>query len=176
MNRKDWPLYIDLIHREVVPALGCTEPTAVALASARAAEELGKEPESIDVYLSRNVLKNGLSVGIPGTGMYGLDTAAAVGALDGRSELELEVLKQISPEGLEKARKLLAGGRVQVRLKDCPDILYIEVILRSGSETSRVIIKERHANICVVEHNGRVVFKRIRKKRTPLKRNTRASG
>ena len=84
-----------LVRREVVPAIGCTEPIAVALCTARAAELLGREPERIDVRLSANILKNAMGVGIPGTGMIGLPIAIALGALVGRSEYELEVLREI---------------------------------------------------------------------------------
>lgn len=84
---------IDLINREVVPAIGCTEPIAVALCTARAAETLGGEPEKITVRLSANILKNAMGVGIPGTGMIGLPIAVALGALVGRSEYQLEVLR-----------------------------------------------------------------------------------
>ncbi|OQY32133.1 MAG: hypothetical protein B6241_11910 [Spirochaetaceae bacterium 4572_59] len=163
MNKKDWPLYIELINREVVPALGCTEPIAVALAAARAAEELGKPPENIDAYLSGNILKNGMSVGIPGTGLYGLDTAAAVGALGGKSELQLEVLKEISPEALKKAKVLLAKDAIRIHHRDCPEILYIEIILTSGNDSVKVIIKDLHTNICLVEHNGKIVFEKVQK-------------
>ena len=83
---------IDLINREVVPAIGCTEPIAVALCTARAAETLDGEPEKITVRLSANILKNAMGVGIPGTGMIGLPIAVALGALVGRSEYQLEVL------------------------------------------------------------------------------------
>lgn len=163
MNKKDWPSYIEIIKREVIPALGCTEPIAVALAASRAAEELGKAPDSIDAFLSGNVLKNGMSVGIPGTGLYGLDTAAAVGAMGGRSELKLEVLKEITPEALIKAKELLAKKVIRIHHKDCPENLYIEVILRSGKDSVRVIIKDLHTNICLVEHNDIVVFENSKK-------------
>ena len=88
---------IDLINREVVPAIGCTEPIAVALCTARAAETLGAEPGKITVRLSANILKNAMGVGIPGTGMIGLPIAVALGALVGRSEYRLEVLRDVTP-------------------------------------------------------------------------------
>ena len=84
---------ISLLHHEVVPAMGCTEPVAVALCAARATELLGVLPEHVEVELSMNVLKNAMGVGIPGTGMVGLPIAVALGALVGRSEYSLEVLK-----------------------------------------------------------------------------------
>ena len=88
---------IALIQREVVPAIGCTEPVAVALCVAKATEVLGKCPETITARLSANILKNAMGVGIPGTGMIGLPIAIALGALKGKSEYGLEVLKDITP-------------------------------------------------------------------------------
>jgi L-cysteine desulfidase len=84
---------IALMNREIIPAIGCTEPIAVALCVAKATETLGCRPERIEARLSANVLKNAMGVGIPGTGMTGLPIAMALGALVGKSEYELEVLK-----------------------------------------------------------------------------------
>ena len=99
---------ISLIKREVVPAIGCTEPVAVALCVAKATELLGTLPQSINVALSSNVLKNAMGVGIPGTGMIGLPIAIALGATIGKSEYQLEVLKDVCPEAVEEGKKILA--------------------------------------------------------------------
>ena len=160
MSRKDWPRYIELLNREVVPALGCTEPTAVALAAARASEELGHPPERLDVFLSGNVLKNGMGVGIPGTGLVGLEIAAACGAFGGDSGRELEVLDGLTEESLAAARALVDGGGVKVAQKKIPEILYIEVIAYSGSDQVRVIIRERHDSITLVSKNGTILFQK----------------
>ena len=118
---------IDLINREVVPAIGCTEPIAVALCTARAAETLGGEPEKITVRLSANILKNAMGVGIPGTGMIGLPIAVALGALVGRSEYQLEVLRDVTPEAVERGRRMIDGRRIAICLKeDVDEKLYIE--------------------------------------------------
>jgi len=93
---------IDLIKKEVIPAIGCTEPIAVALCVAKAAETLGMKPEKIEVLLSANILKNAMGVGIPGTDMVGLPIAVALGALIGRSEYQLEVLRDCTPEAVEQ--------------------------------------------------------------------------
>ena len=98
MPREERARIVALMNREVVPAIGCTEPIAVALCTARAAETLGVRPERIDVRLSANILKNAMGVGIPGTGMIGLPIAVALGALVGRSEYRLEVLRDVTPE------------------------------------------------------------------------------
>ena len=93
---------IALVQREVVPAIGCMEPIAVALCVAKATETLGAKPEKIDVLLSANILKNAMGVGIPGTGMIGLPIAIALGALIGKSEYQLEVLKDSNPAAVEE--------------------------------------------------------------------------
>ena len=102
---------IDLVKSEVVPAVGCTEPIAVALCVAKAAEVLGTSPEQIDVLLSANILKNAMGVGIPGTGMIGLPIAVALGALIGKSVYGLEVLKDVTDEAVSAvAQYLLEWG------------------------------------------------------------------
>ena len=95
---------IALIKREVVPAIGCTEPAAVALCTAYATEALGCRPGRIDVQLSGNMLQNAMGVGIPGTGMSGLPIAVALGALIGKSEYSLEVLKGVNPAAVAEAK------------------------------------------------------------------------
>ena len=110
---------LDLIHKEVVPAIGCTEPMAVALCTARATELLGCRPEHISLYLSANILKNAMGVGIPGTGMVGLPIAVALGALIGKSEYKLEVLKDLTPEALEEGKTFIAENRIVIQKNAC---------------------------------------------------------
>ena len=109
---------ISLIHHQVVPAVGCTEPMAVALCVARAAELLGSKPEKVRVLLSANILKNAMGVGIPGTGMIGLPIAIALGALIGKSEYQLEVIKELTPKGLEEGKKFIGENRIDIKLKE----------------------------------------------------------
>lgn len=120
---------IALIQREVVPAIGCTEPMAVALCVARATEVLGALPEKITARLSANILKNAMGVGIPGTGgMIGLPIAVALGALVGRSEYQLEVLRDTTPEAVERGRSYIDQKRIAIGLKEgITEKLYIEV-------------------------------------------------
>jgi L-cysteine desulfidase len=155
-----WNSYAALLRREVAPALGCTEPIAVALAAARAAAQLGKTPKLIEANLSRNILKNGMSVGIPGTGLYGLEIAAAVGAVAGDYKKGLEVLSGISAEALTRAKELCAGGSVKIKQRQSPYNLYIEVRVSNGQDTSTVIIQHEHTNIAYVGHNGMVILDR----------------
>jgi L-cysteine desulfidase len=150
---------IQLIQREVVPAIGCTEPVAVAFAVAKAKEILETVPSEITVILSANVLKNAMGVGIPGTGMIGLPIAVALGALIGKSEYQLEVLKDITPESLEVGKQMITGKQISITLKeDAPDKLYIEAICTKGNDSARVIVCVKHTHISLIEKNGKVLF------------------
>ena len=136
---------IALMKREVVPAVGCTEPMAVALCVSRATEELGYIPEKITVLLSANILKNAMGVGIPGTGMIGLPIAIALGAIVGKSEYKLEVLKDITPEALQQGKQFINEERIDIQLKqDCCDKLYVEAICEGGGHTSSAVIQGSH--------------------------------
>lgn len=147
---------IDLIHREVIPAIGCTEPVAVALAAAKAAETLGRKPEKIDVFLSANILKNAMGVGIPGTGMVGLPIAIALGSLIGKSAYGLEVLRDLEAAALEEGKEMVKSKCICIALKEKVDKLYIEVVSSAGADYARVIICHEHTRIIYVEKNGEV--------------------
>ena len=108
---------IALVNKEVVPAIGCTEPMAVALCTAKAATTLGKRPERIEVLLSPNMLKNAMGVGIPGTGMIGLPIAVSLGALIGKPEYQLEVLKDLTPDSLEQGKQYIKDADINIKLK-----------------------------------------------------------
>ena len=149
---------ISLIHRQVVPAIGCTEPIAVALCVARAKELLGSVPESLDIQLSANILKNAMGVGIPGTGMTGLPIAVALGALIGRSELELEVLRDCDRDAVERGKRFIAGGRIRIGLKDdAPDKLYIGVTARGAGHEAEARIATGHTNFVYLRRDGDVI-------------------
>lgn len=148
---------IDLIHREVIPAIGCTEPIAVALCVARATETLGTEPERIAVRLSANILKNAMGVGIPGTGMIGLPIAVALGALIGRSEYQLEVLRDVTPEAVERGRRMIEEKRITIELKEgISEKLYIEVEVVAAGHEAQAVIAGGHTTFVYVEHDGEV--------------------
>jgi L-cysteine desulfidase len=149
-----------LIQQEVTPAIGCTEPIAVALAVARATEILNKLPDKIDVWLSANVLKNAMGVGIPGTGMVGLPIAIAMGALVGKSAYGLEVLKDITPDSIDEGKKLIERKIVNIHLKEnVAEKLYIEVLAQHAQDKARTIISREHARFSLVELNETVLFK-----------------
>ena len=149
---------ISLIHKEVVPAIGCTEPMAVALATARAKEALGTMPERIEVLLSANILKNAMGVGIPGTGMIGLPIAVALGACIGRSEYQLEVLRDLTPTTLAEGKKYMQEHDIIIKLKEgITEKLYIEVTCYASSASfaslrSKAIISGSHTRFIFIEN------------------------
>ncbi len=150
---------IALVNKEVVPAIGCTEPMAVALCTAKSATLLGKRPDSIEVLLSPNMLKNAMGVGIPGTGMIGLPIAVALGALIGKPEYELEVLKDLTPETLQQGKRYIEDADIDIKLKQgIAEKLYIEVVCRSGKDQAAAIISGSHTHFVFAERNDRVVL------------------
>jgi L-cysteine desulfidase len=138
---------ISLVKKEVVPAIGCTEPICVALCTARATELLGCRPEHIEARLSANILKNAMGVGIPGTGMTGLPIAIALGALIGKSSYQLEVLKDLTPEALEAGKQYVAENRIDIQLKKgIQEKLYAEITCRAGEKEATAVIAGSHTH------------------------------
>ena len=152
---------IDLIHQEVVPAIGCTEPIAVALCVAKATETLGMKPENINVLLSANILKNAMGVGIPGTGMIGLPIAIALGALIGKSEYQLEVLKDCTPDAVEEGKRFIEENRIHISLKEnIEEKLYIEICCEAGANRATAVIAGGHTTFIYIERNGEVLLQK----------------
>ena len=150
---------IRLIKCQVVPAIGCTEPMAVALCVAKACEILGRTPDRIDVRLSGNILKNAMGVGIPGTKMIGLPIAIALGALIGRSEYGLEVLKDCTDEAVSRAKAFMEGDRIHITLeKEDPDKLYIAVCCSAEGHEAEAIIKHSHTNFVRCRRNSEILL------------------
>lgn len=152
---------IALVKSEVVPAVGCTEPIAVALCVAKAKETLGCLPEKITAYLSANILKNAMGVGIPGTGMIGLPIAIALGASVGKSEYELEVLKDVTPEAVEAGKHYISEKRISVQLKaDAPSKLYIEIVVEAKGHKAEAVINGGHKDFVKVQKDDEILFER----------------
>lgn len=150
---------IALIKREVVPAIGCTEPIAVALCVAKATETLGCHPENIKVFLSANILKNAMGVGIPGTDMIGLPIAVALGALIGKSEYQLEVLKDSNPEAVEAGKKMIESQCIDIALKEnIEEKLYIEAVCTHGNDSATAIISGGHTNFVYISRNQDILL------------------
>ena len=159
MTTEERNLIIDLVKREVVPAIGCTEPMAVALAAARCTEILGGVPKQLTVELSANMLKNAMGVGIPGTDMVGLPVAIALGAMAGHSDYQLEVLRDITPEDVETAKAYIAQQRISIsQKKDTEEKLYIEVTGHNGEDKAKVIIRGGHTHFSYLSKNGEVLL------------------
>lgn len=152
MNSEEYQNILDLLKREVVPAIGCTEPIAVALCAAKARELLGDIPEYLSVELSANVLKNAMGVGIPSTDMVGLPIAIALGTLIGKSDYGLEVLKESNKSSVQAAKQFVDEKRIEISLKESvPDKLYIEVTATKGERGSKAIIAGSHTKFIYLE-------------------------
>lgn len=154
-----WTQFIRAVQEEVKPALGCTEPVSLALACAIAAEQLGTEVTKIEAWVSPNLMKNGLGVTVPGTGMVGLPIAAALGAIGGNAQAGLEVLKDATPEALARAKALLETGLVQVKLQEpCDEILYSRACVYAGEASAMVTIAGGHTRVVEVVCRGETRF------------------
>lgn len=154
-----WQRFILAVQEEVKPALGCTEPISLALAAAVAAAELDGAVERIDAWVSPNLMKNGLGVTVPGTGMVGLPIAAALGALGGNSQAGLEVLKDASAKAIHDAKAMLSAGKVSVMLQQpCDEILFSRAKVYSRDGWACVTIVGGHTNIVRIETHAGVKF------------------
>ena len=149
---------IEIMKREIVCALGCTEPSAVALAVAKARETLGEMPEKVLLQVSGNILKNAMSVGIPGTNLKGIETAAALGCVAGKTEYGLEVLKGIDQHHIRQAQEMIEQGRLEIQLKECEERLYIKAKCIKDDRSAEAVIERYHTNFVNVCKNDRVIY------------------
>ncbi|ENT6842067.1 serine dehydratase subunit alpha family protein [Enterobacter kobei] len=155
-----WNQFIRVVQEEVKPALGCTEPVSLALACAIAAEHLSGDVTHIEAWVSPNLMKNGLGVTVPGTGMVGLPIAAALGAIGGNAQAGLEVLKDASADALVRAKALLSAGQVQVKLQEpCEEILYSRACVYAGDASAMVTIAGGHTRVVEVVCQGETRFR-----------------
>ncbi|USD66132.1 L-serine ammonia-lyase, iron-sulfur-dependent, subunit alpha [Vibrio sp. SCSIO 43136] len=162
MRKHLWQSFIDVMNKDVVPALGCTEPVSVALASAIAVEKLGIKDDASQVTIcasvSPNLMKNGMGVGIPGTGMVGLPVAAAIGAIAGVPSAKLEVLKEINDHDVKIAKQMLDNDQVTVGVADVAHILYAKVTVLYQDQSVAVTIADSHTDVVSIEENGMTTF------------------
>lgn len=160
INPEERTQIINLIKREVVPAIGCTEPMAVSLCVAKATETLGSTPARIEAFLSANILKNAMGVGIPGTHMVGLPIAVALGALVGKSEYGLEVLRDVTDEDVARGKQYVDEKRISIHLKEgIEEKLYIEVVATDeGGHNATAIIAHDHTHFIKIEKDGEVLL------------------
>ncbi len=157
----------EFLAQEVKPALGCTEPGAVALAVARAAEELGQQVDSIDVVVSDSIFKNGVAVGIPGTGgLRGNVIAAALGAVCGSSEYGLEVLREVSDKDIQQAQAMVDRGSVTLEADMTKHGVYVWADVSGGGHRACCVIQGSHTNIVSVDKDGVNVFQKASESQT----------
>ncbi len=149
---------LEIVKKETIPALGCTEPVAVAYAAAVAKKYFDGEMDSLDIKVSKNIYKNGKSVIIPNTGERGLDLAGGLGVLCGNPEAGLMVLENVDKDSIENVHSILKEGRINVEyIEESPDI-YVEVLAKGNNKETKVILKDSHNNIDTVEVNGKRVY------------------
>lgn len=149
---------INILEKELVIALGCTEPVAIALAAATAKKHLKKPVSEILVKVSGNILKNAKAVGIPGTNSTGIEFAAAIGFVAGNPDRKLEVLENLKSDDEAKALELVQTRSISVSIADSSKKLYIEVMVKSDDETIKVVIADNHSNITLIEVNGKAIY------------------
>ena len=161
MNKVTYDSYIAILKHELVPALGCTEPIAIAFAAAKARDVLGRFPEHVTAWLSGNMIKNAKSVIVPNSdNERGIETAVALGCTGGDAALQYEVLKPVTEADVQKARALVRDGFCETRYVDGKDNLYIRIEAVCGDERSSVTVEQEHTNITHIEKNGKTLYSR----------------
>lgn len=161
MDKKIYNTYVGLLKEELVPALGCTEPIAIAYAAAKAREVLGCMPEKVELYCSGSIIKNVKGVTVPNSGgLKGIEVAAMLGVVGGDVNRELEVLQTITPEHIEKTKELVHQGVCHFNLANSPENLYILVDVAGSGHTAEVEIKSSHTNITKIVKDSEVLFVR----------------
>lgn len=157
----EYAVYVEALKAELIPAMGCTEPIAIAYASAVCKEQLGGFPEQVDIFVSRNIIKNVKSVVVPNTNkMRGIEVACIAGFVAGHSERQLQVLAYICDEEKTAIRQYTEAGIVRVHVSEEPDIFYIRVEGRLGEHTAAVTIRTDHTNITCIRRDDQVIFEK----------------
>ncbi|MBO3393569.1 serine dehydratase subunit alpha family protein [Clostridium perfringens] len=151
-------LYLKTLKKEVVPSEGCTEPIAIAYAASIAAEHLKGEIKEVNIYLSKNVIKNALGVGIPGTGGVGIEIAAALGISIQKSYKKLTILSNFTEDELKKAKEIVDKNIINIKQKNTNKALYIEVELLSEPSKAKVIIEDTHTNVTLIECDDEIIM------------------
>lgn len=158
MDKKLYDAHLQVLKAELLPALGCTEPGAVAFTAAKAVSLLGKKPEKMEVRSSGNIVKNVKGVIVPNSGgLRGIAPAAILGALVAKPELELEILNAVTDTEIEETKKYLETDYCKSTLKEGEGNLYVEVSVWAGGESARAAIKNTHTNIELLEKNGKTL-------------------
>ena len=151
--------YLQILREELIPAMGCTEPIAMAYAAAKARAVLGKMPEKIDIVISGNIIKNVKSVIVPNTGgLKGITAAIAAGVAVGNADKQLEVLADVKQEDIPKIAEFMDSCQMTVMKSQSDKLLDIDLHMYAGSDSVRLRITDLHTNIVLIEKNGRVLF------------------
>ena len=151
--------YLQILKEELIPAMGCTEPIAMAYAAAKARAVLGKMPEKIDIVISGNIIKNVKSVIVPNTGgLKGITAAIAAGVAVGNADKQLEVLADVKQEDIPKIAEFMNSCQMTVMKSQSDKLLDIDLHLYAGSDSVRLRITDQHTNIVLIEKNGKVLF------------------
>ncbi len=159
MEQKKYEAYIKILKDELVPALGCTEPIAIAYAAAKAKEVLGMFPDRIEMCCSGNIIKNVKGVTVPNSGgLKGIDTAAVLGVVGGNAEKELEVLEGVTEEDIRRTKQLVEQGFCQCRLQEGVENLYVVAKVQKEEHTAEVTIVNRHTLIAKIVKDGKIIF------------------
>lgn len=168
MDKQLYEKYIKILQHELVPALGCTEPIAIAFAAAKAREVLGEMPESVELCCSGNIIKNVKGVKVPNSnGLKGIDVAATLGIVGGRAERELEVLEDVTQEDIDRTKELVSQGFCKCTLKEGVENLYIVAKVKSGSHSAEVTIINRHTLITRIVKDQEVLFELATSEESP---------
>lgn len=157
--QKNYAIYEEALAEELIPAMGCTEPIAIAYCAAVCREQLGAEPEEIEIWVSRNIIKNVKSVVVPNTDhMKGIEVACAAGIVAAHSERQLEVLAYITAEEKVALKDLAESGKIKIHVSEEPDIFYIRVFLAANGQNAEVTIRTDHTNVTSIKKNGATIL------------------
>lgn len=175
MDIKTISAITEILKEELVPAMGCTEPIAIAYASSIARSLLSSLPTSVAVYASPNIIKNVKSVVVPHTGgERGIEAAASIGIVAGREDLELEVLSKVGEKDIERSKELRRDAKFTILPSESGYIFHIRVELKNNSESSAVEIAGNHTNVILKERNGQVLFRKEYKENVESKKTDRS--
>lgn len=158
---KDYSIYEEALAEELIPAMGCTEPIAIAYCAAVCREQLGCAPEQVEIWVSRNIIKNVKSVVVPNTNqMKGIEVACAAGIVAAHPERQLEVLAYITESEKQELKALAESGKIRIHVSEEPDIFYIRIYLAAGSANAEVTIRTDHTNVTSIKKNGAIILEK----------------
>lgn len=161
MDKTLYSAYVSILEEELLPAMGCTEPIAVAYAAALARRTLGTLPTAVDVRVSANIIKNVKSVVVPHTGgQRGIEAAVAAGIVAGNAERELEVIAEVPEEAVQKMRDYLAAAPIRVSQADSGYVFDIDIRVEGDGHTARARLAGTHTNVILLERDGAALFTR----------------